>query len=452
MNVVIVGAGSIGRYTAALLSKEKHHVILIDKDPKKLENLNEISIVTRVGDATDWLLLDNLLELSPDLFVAVTDDDETNLVACEIAKNLGYPKTVVRIRHNKYLNRTRLDFGRIFNIDYFLNPELLVANEISKFTEAGEALRVESFAHGALQLRTLVVPSKWKKKDKKIADLQIPEDIIIGLIRRKIDSSKENSYQIIFPHGNDHILPLDEITILGETEAIGKAYEFLGISSSSIKSALIIGGSLVGVNLAKLLEGRGIPCRIIEKDYNKCIQLAEILPRTTILNHDASDFQFLQQEQVERADISVSCTRRDEINILTSLLAKQAGCKNVVVEISNFSYQNIIENLGINHTVSPQVVAATHILSIALSETVSTIISLYDGEAELLEIKVSMTSKITGVPISELGKILPKDFLIGVIQNRGRIMIANGTRIISPGDTVIVISSPKHLSALQAIF
>ena len=123
MSIVIVGAGDVGLYLAQILSKEEHNIILIDKDSKKLQQAsNLLDVATRTGSGTDWQLLDDLLELSPTLFIALTDDDETNLVACSIAKNLGYPRTIARVHDNRYLNRTRLDFSRIFEVDYFISP------------------------------------------------------------------------------------------------------------------------------------------------------------------------------------------------------------------------------------------------------------------------------------------------------------------------------------------
>lgn len=148
----------------------------------------------------------------------------------------------------------------------------------------------------------------------------------------------------------------------------------------------------------------------------------------------------------------MACTRKDETNLLTGLLAQQAGCQDVVVMLSNTSYVPLLSQLGLNFSVSPRISAAHHILSQVLSGKVTSLISLYENQAEILEIEVSLNSRIVGIPLSELGQLLPKDFLIAVIQNRGRIMIAHGNRIISPGDTVIVITSPQHVQELEKVF
>ncbi|ADI39194.1 trk system potassium uptake protein trkA homolog 1 [Waddlia chondrophila 2032/99] len=454
MNIVILGAGGVGRYIAQVLSKEEHNVILIDPNEKKLEKASwEMDVAIRQGSGTDWQLLDDLLDLSPDFLIALTSQDEVNLTACAIAKHLGYPRTIARVRDNRYLNRTRLDFSHIFEVDYFIGPELLVANDILKYMVSPGSLAVENFAHGAVQLRTLAIPEKWRKSDVPLQHLTLPKGVIIGLIRRDIpDAEEKGAKEVIFPHGQDVIKPGDEVTFIGETEAISELHRFLGIKQQRISSVVIIGGSLTGLNLARLLEGREVDVRLIEKDYDRCRYLAEKLPNTTIMNHQLNDIDYFKSEKIGTAEVFVACTESDEMNMIAALLGKEVGCDDVVVTLSNTNYAPIANQLGINHALSPRISTADHILSHILGGTVTSLVSFYDNQAEILEINVSMESKLVGIPLSELGSLLPKDFLIAMIQNRGRIMVANGNRIISPGDTVIVITSPKHIPELEKIF
>ncbi|MEM1283025.1 MAG: Trk system potassium transporter TrkA [Chlamydiota bacterium] len=457
MNIVIIGAGELGRYIATLLSKEEHNIILIDKDPAKIESVGQtIDVAVRCGCGTDWQLLDELFELSPDLVIAVTDDDETNLVACSIAKNLGYPHTIARIHNDIYLNRTRLDFGRIFDVDYFIGPELLVANEILKYLMTPGSLMVENFAHGAVQLRTLEVPEKWRKSHLTLSKLQLPSGIMIGLIERETKEKHggipTGKREVIFPHGDDVLYPKDEVTFIGERNAISEIHQYFGASYKPIRSVVVLGGTSTAVNLAKLLETRNVSVTIIEKDYDVCCYLSDKLPHCIVVNHDGTDIEFLRSEKVGMNDIFVGCTNSDETNMMSAILSKEVGCETAVVSLNNASYAPFAAQLGINHTVSPRICAANHILSQILSGTVRSLVSLYENKAEIIEINVSMESSIVGIPLSELGPLLPSDFLIAMIQNRGRIMIANGNRIISAGDTVIIITDPKHVNELEQIF
>lgn len=449
MNVVIVGAGDMGRYIAGMLSKEQHNVVLIDINARKLEIASStIDLAVRLGSGSDWQLLDELLDLSPHVLVALTGDDEENLVACSIAKHLGYPRTVARVRDSRFLNSSRLDFSNVFSVDYFISPELLVASDIVKYMISPGSVAIEHFVHGAVQLRTMVIPAKWKKGERPLRELGLPQDIMVGLIRR----ADKLGFRVIFPHGEDFLLPGDEVTFIGESEAISELHRFFGIPQRIIKSVVIVGGSLTAINLAKLLVQREIDVRIIDKDYDKCVFLSEKLPQCAILHHNATDLEFFNAEKIGNADLLISCTRDDETNVLTACLGKEAGCNEAVAILTNLSYLPLVGRLGINYAVSPRICAANHILSQIFSETVTSLISLYDNQAEIMEINVSMDSEIVGIPLSELGSFLPQDFLIAVIQNRGRVMIANGNRIISPGDTVIVITSPKHVADIQKLF
>ncbi|MGA8164906.1 MAG: Trk system potassium transporter TrkA [Waddliaceae bacterium] len=457
MNIIIVGAGGIGRYIASVLSKEQHNVILIDRSRKQLEKAAwNIDVATRRGSGTDWQLLDDLLELSPDFLIALTNSDETNLASCSIGKHLGYPRTIARVRDSRFLNRTRLDFANIFEVDYFIGPELLVANDILKYIISPGSLAVESFAHGAVQLRTVAIPIQWRKEHIPLVDLDLPQGVIVGLIRREAKEKQEEGQaaapKIIFPHGNTTILPTDEVTFIGETQAISELHHFIGVQKKPMRSVVIVGGSLTGLNLAKLLEQSNIDVRLIEKDYDRCRLLAEQLPNSTVMNHDGTDIDFFRAEKIGTAEVLVACTDSDEVNLVAALLGKEVGCKDVIVMIANTSFAPLCAKLGISHTVSPRISASNHILSQLLSGTVTSLVAFYENQAEIMEVNVSMDSRVVGIPLSELGPLLPKDFLIAMIQNRGRIMIAHGNRIISPGDTVIVIASPRHIPEMEEIF
>lgn len=451
MNIVIIGAGGMGRHVASILSSERLNVILVDPDPKQLEVAGwTIDVATHQGSGTDWELMEDLLDLSPDALVALTDSDETNLVACALAKHLGYPKTIARIGDYRYLNQTRLDFGQIFTVDHFVGPELLSAHEILKYVASSGSLMVHNFAQGAVQMRTLAIPKKWKQSDVMLMNLNLPKEVIVGLIYRDKDSTGEK--EILFPHGRDVILAGDEVTFIGETEAIADLHRFFGIKQRHARSAVLVGGSTVGFNLARLLTLREVEVKLIEKDRERCMFLAEKLPDCTIIHHDGTDADFLRSEKIDDTDLFVACTSTDEVNLVSALLAKELGCEDVIAVMSNQSYHPVAAHFGINHVVSPRITAADQVLSQILSGTVTSLISFYENEAEVMEIRISSHSKVVGIPLTELGPLLPRDFLIAMIQNRGRIMVANGEKIISPGDTVVVITHPRHIADIKKIF
>lgn len=454
MNIVIVGAGSIGYAIAHLLAGENHDVVLVDRDRHRLERVGQdLDVATRLGSGTDWKLLEELSEREPELIVSLTNDDEANLVCCSIAKELGYQTTIARIQEPNYLNRTRIDFSRLFSVDHFISPDLLVAQDIYKYVMSLASVSMEMFAHRAVQMRTMQIPKKWKQGDKNLAELDLPKGVMVSLIRRSLHGSKGKGHEeIIFPHGNDHILPGDEVTFIGKSDSMHELHNFIGIAQPEIRAATIVGGSLMGWNLAKILEARGIAVRLIERDYDRCCELAEALPRCAIVHHDGTDLTFLHSEKMDKDELLIGATRHDETNILAGLIGRKAGCERVIASISDTSIAPLLQDLGITHTVSARTSTANRVLSIARAKSVIATYSLYENRAKIVEMKVTPDSNIVGIPLAELGPYLPQDFLIAVIQNRGRVMIANGSRTLSPGDTVIVITTPARANELHKIF
>ena len=262
---------------------------------------------------TDAQLLEDLLEHTPYFFIAVSSNDETNLIACSIAKNLGYPKTIARIRQKSYLQRSRLDFSRLFFVDYFIGTELLVAHDIAKEILHPGNRAVETFAHGTVQMRTITIPSSWRYGEKKIAELSLPHNLLVGLIHRKLGN------KLIFPHGDDAIFSEDEVTLIGETKIMLRLQKIFGVAHPNVKSVVIVGGSSIALHTCQILQEQNVHVKIVEADAAKCRLLAEQLPHATILNHEMTDMEFFRAEKMDSADAIVTCTSSHETNILVAL-------------------------------------------------------------------------------------------------------------------------------------
>lgn len=448
MNIVIIGAGEIGLHVATMLSKQKENVILIDKNRDKLAVAStKLDIATKIGSGTDWELLDDLLEMKPDLLLALTDSDEVNLVACNLAKHLGYPLTVCRVKDNRFLNRSRLDFARLFNADYFISPELLVAYEMYKYLLNFHSLFFENLSQGALQVRTITMPETWSDSGKKLKHLHLPSGVMIALIHRF--SSGEST--LIFPHGDDHISPGDEVTFIGKQGPIANIHNFFGLQLDSLGSVVILGGSEIGMHLAKILAGSDIDFRIIDKDLKKCEELATKFPKYSVLHHDGTDFDFLLSEKLGYAEYLFVCTHHDETNVLSALVAKKAGCQHVIVVLSDHRFIPLLNQLGIVHVISPQAATAQRIASLATTHTINELITLHN-EAQIVELTVSMNCQIVGIPLADAAPLFPKECLLVTIQSRGHINVAKGDSVICPGDTVTIICRISAVNTLRAIF
>ena len=450
MNIVILGAGNIGSYLASVLSEEGHDVIIVDKDYKALERVSMASdVATRVGSGTDWRLLEEIKDFSPDFFIAVSSDDETNLASCAVAKNLGYPKTIARVRGSGFLDNRRLDFQKLFFVDHILGTERIIAEDIFKCILNPGNLAVENFAHGAVQMRTIVIPDNYAERGKSLAQAHLNDDLLIGLIRRKIEGEKKT---IIFPKGQDLLLPGDEATVVGKSAIMDDLHHIFGIAKKPIDSAVVIGGSGVAMHLVQRLLEHKIKVKIIEQDEAKCEHLAHLFPSAVILNHDGTDFHFLKEESVEASDIFIACTHSHETNVLTAILGKQAGCKEVIALVSDESVIPLLQRLDISYALSERESITRRIQLILHDETFISWASLYDNQANIMEVKISSESSLVGMPISDLSAALPKNLLIAMIKNQNGIIIPKGSNVLAPGDTAIVICGPESIEEMEKIF
>ncbi len=453
MNIIILGAGELGNYVAVKLAEEDYNVTLIDRDAHSLAKAASIGdVATHEGHGADWELFEELLELEPDAFFALSGEDATNLVACSLAKNLGYPLTVARLQQSDYSSSGRLDFSRLFYVDHFLNPDLLVAQSLYNTLVNRDFITVENLAHGSIQLRTIVIPSKWKHAEIKLKDLKLPRRVMIGLIYRGKHSSDERQTKLIFPHGEDCLKPHDEVTFVGDTRAILNLHQYIGMTIHPLKEVVIIGASPAAFHLVEILLEAGIKVKVIEREAAVCERLVDRYPQAVVINQDATKIDHLRAERIDRADACVICTAEDDVNLLVAILAKEVGCEDVIVGISDSSYIPVVERLGLMHVLSSRGIANNRLRTILKQENVASMVSLYENRAQVLEIKVSAGSPLIGIPISELGPKFPRDFLISAIHNQGKVTIADGRQTFSPGDTVVAICNPRLARDIARFF
>ena len=457
MHIVIIGAGDIGRHVARVFSQAGHGVILIDHDPLKLEKASRhLDIATRLASGTDWEVLEEYLEYRPDFFIAVTGDDETNLVGCSLAKHLGYPQTIARIRARPYFLQSRLNIDWIFCVDHLIGPEKLTAQAIENLILIPDTQPTHNFANGSIQCRTLKIPNSWKKEAVPIKEVEenlLPKGISIALIAQTGETKEMRSpSQLHFPSKKSVLKAGDEVTFIGNSISMRELPKAFGIPSRQIESAVIVGASLVALHLISQLLEHEVHIRLIEHDFEKCRRVAEKFPTITVIYRDGTDFDLLRSEKIEDADVFVACTRSDQTNFLAASLAKEIGCQKVIVSLSDTSFFPLMGRLGIDYATSSQVQAADKILSISREKMINSMVSMYQNQAEIMEVKVSTSAKVTGIPMHLLKGALPSDFLIPVIQSRGKILKADSSCVISPKDTVMIVSRPDHIEEIKELF
>ena len=447
MKIVILGAGGSGCYAAAALANAQHDVTLIDHDPKALDLVNrETDVATMLAVMPNVAVLAGFLEAKPDLFCALTGDDETNLVSCSIAKKLGFPKTAARVKSHEYLRSDHLHIGPLFQVDHLIGAEMLSAQDLFKLLAHSTDAAFRHFANGSVLMRSIVIPEQWTQGNVAIHGLRLPVGLIVGLIRRK----KADEEQILYPHGADTIIAGDEVTLIGDSNRMNELHEIFQISEQRIQSVILVGGSIVALHLAQLLLQQRISVKIIEKNKEKSQLLADLLPRATIIHRNGLDPLLWKEENVTSCDAIVLTTHNDGDNYLISALALQLGCPKAISLVSDPAYLPLFEKIGIITAPSERVNMTDRLLAILHETSFRCVVSLSHESAKIIELKVSPTSKVLGVPLSKLR--LPKDLLIAVIENHGKVMIGHGESILCPEDTVIAICSNSGLEQLHQLF
>ncbi|HSW72729.1 MAG TPA: Trk system potassium transporter TrkA [Chlamydiales bacterium] len=443
MHIVILGAGDLGTYAAKRLAKESHDVVIIDQDEKKIQTITqEIDAATLVGKASDWKLFQELMK-EDSLFLALTGSDEVNLSACHIAKNLGYQKTICRLIEPTYLDRLSIDLGKLFSVDHFVCAEAVVANELLSMLLHPSDLFSHTFAHGSILMRTLKVPIDWKKETVPLSKLGLPRELLLGLIKR--------GNEVIFPHGQDVIMPEDEITMVGASYHFHHLHEIFPVPKKKPSSVTVTGDTKTSLHLCHFLQKKNISFKIIEHEEKTCEKLAAIFPKATVLNHNEKDLDFLLSEK-GKGNVFISLRDKDEENLLLSALAKEADYEKVAVLLTDNTLAPILQKMGISYVFSEKVSFFDKVLALISPSNVMEIASLADGKASVIEIKVSPRSELIGIPLANLSSSLPQDLIIAVVENKGKVKLGKGDISLSENDTVVLLASSEKIHEIKDLF
>ena len=459
MKIVIVGAGKVGSMMAAELRREEHDIVVIDQNQTVLGSIrDQLDVATVVGNG---MVLDvqNEAEVpSSDLFIATTQNDEINLMCCVVAKHLGCKHTVARIRNPEYDHQTEF-LQKNLGISLIINPEKTAAREISRMLQLPSVMRRESFSGGRISLVEFKVP------ENSILDNNSLEKLSGIIETRALICTIERDGQIIIPTGKSVLKAGDKITATASSAELAKLISAIGLAKKRIKDVIIIGGGRLAVYLADFLIAARIDVKIIEKSADRCLHLSERLPKATIINGDGTDQKLLLEEGIESTDAVVTLTGIDEENLLVSMLANSLNVPKTVTKINHVEYSAVLASVGIDTIVSPKVLTADVIVryvravsatgsgSVHLAEQTGTLETLYrivDGKAEALGFTVPADAKYAGKTLAEL-QFKPSIIVAGIIHH-GNVIIPKGSDVMSPGDSVVIITAGKTVASLSEIF
>jgi trk system potassium uptake protein TrkA len=456
MKVIIVGAGEVGFHIAQKLASEQKDVVVIDREPSALKRVFEYLDVQCIeGSGSNPFVLKKAGVSSADVMLAVTDSDETNIIASFFTNSLAPNITkLVRIRNADYirfqedlrldrlergeksLTASGLDFGRV------INPDEEVVKSIERLINYPQAEEVNEFADGRVKL-VGVRAVQGRLIDKKLMEVRDVVGYELGFVIAAIIRGDKT----IIPSGEDVIRENDVVYFVCEEKDIHKIMRFFGYKYKPVNHMLIIGGGTIARLLAFRYEKHGPHVKIIEKSPQRCERLAKDLDRAVILEGDGTDQELLQEENVEGMDLVISLTGDEETNILTSLLAKKLGAGKAITRIDKYAYFPLVRAIGIENMVSARRSAVNTILKFMRKGKVITATSISGDEAEALEAVAQENSGIVGKSIMDLN--LPKGTLLLTIMRNGELIFPTGASIIKPQDRIVILSSRKNIEKVE---
>lgn len=453
MKIIIVGAGNVGASLAEILTTEANDITLIDVDGTRLRELQErldLSTVEGRGSHPDVLVRAGIEDA--DMLVAVTDSDEINMMACQVAFSLfRTPKKIARVRAASYVSdkyRGRLFSDTSLPVDVLITPEQVVTDYIHRLLERPGALQVLDFANGALQLVAVRAYQGGPLVGQELRSLRehMPRvDARVAAIFRRD--------RPIVPEGSTVIEADDEVFFIAARKNIRSVMGELQRLENPYKRILIAGGGNIGFRLARAIE-RDYSVKMIEYSAARCIHLSERLDRTVVLNGSAADQNLLLEENIDKTDVFLALTNDDEINIMASLLAKRLGARKVMTLISNPVYADLVQGGDIDVAISPRQVTTGMLLTHVRRGDTANVHSLRRGAAEALEIVVHgdvSSSKVVGRAIEEIKS--PPGATLAALVREGEVVIAHHDTVIESGDHVIVfVVDKKRVPEIEKLF
>ena len=449
MRIVIIGCGKVGTSIARELNAENHDISVVDNDRKAVARLSETLDVLGVeGNGATYEVLAEAGAETADLVIAATARDEVNLYACLMARAAGVPHTIARVRSPEYTD----DLYRVkdqLRLSMSINPELTEAIEISRLLRFSGALEIDSFAKGAVELIKVLVPEKSPVSGKRISQI----DTLGGRIRV---CTVERANEVYIANGDTEIKAGDKVTVVAKPEIATRFFKKSGINIGRSKDVFLLGGGKVSFYLAQRLLKAGANVRIIERNLERCQELAEALHDAMIIHGDCMDQELLLSEGIERADGVAALMDYDEENILISLYIKEVSKAKIITKINNESFDNIIGNLGLECVINPKTLTGEYIaryiraMQNSLGSNVETLYRLHEDRVEALEFRAKQSSNVIDTPLSGLN--LKDDLQIICINRNGKIILPQGGDSIKAGDSVVVITKHKGLSDLNDIW
>ena len=449
MRIIIVGCGKVGTTLAEQLNRENHDITLIDCDSEALQSISDSTDVMSVtGNGAVYQVQMEAGIKEADLLIATTNSDELNMLCCLIAKKAGNCHTIARIRNPEYsaeINYIREEL----NLSLAINPELAAAREIARLLRFPNAIKIELFAKGRIELLKFMIP-----KDS-ILDRMKVMDVVSRLKSNVLICAVERGDDVVIPDGNFEMRGGDKISFIAPHADCADFFRKAGIENNTVNSAMFVGGGKLTVYLAKALADTKIKIKIIEQDEERCRILSELLPHAMIIHGDGSDQKLLLEEGIRQTEAFASLTGFDEENILLSLYAASQSRAKLITKVNKIAFENVINALNLGSVIYPKMLTADIILQYvramqnSMGSNIETLYKIVADKAEALEFRVRGDSPVLGIPLERLRT--RNNLLVACINRNGRIIMPRGKDTLEAGDTVIIVTTHTGLNDLKDI-
>ncbi|MCI9506401.1 MAG: Trk system potassium transporter TrkA [Oscillospiraceae bacterium] len=451
MKIIIIGNGKVGFTLAKQLSGEDHDLVLIDHNAEALRVADStLDIMCLDGSGASIQILRTAGVREAELVVAVTGSDELNIVCCLIAKKLGARHTVARIRSPEYFREANL-LKREIGLNMIINPEYAAAQEISRLLRVPSAFSVETFARGLVEMIGFPIQES---------------DGLAGLSLFEYNKRNPNNRGVLMcaairgdevyvPNGRFVPQVGDKAYVIGSQQEIVQFFQNLGRDSGRLRQITVLGGSRIATYLTWAVEKVGIKVRIVEQSGEKCLALAEKLPKALIIQGDGTSSELIDEEDLLDTDAFIALTNRDEENLLMAMTAQRHGVKKVIAKMTRPNYIEMIREFGVDSVISPKDITANQIsayvraMARSQGSAVENLYKLLGGAIEAVEFTATETTRFLDTPLKDLR--LKPGMLVAAIAREGKTIIPDGSTSIHAGDKVIVMAKSLFLQDLDEI-
>ena len=445
MKIIIAGAGAVGFHLARLMSKEAQDIVIIDTNKERLQVVeNNLDVITIKGDASSLSTLEEADVQSSDLLIAVTQSETTNFTIAVLGKRLGAKKSIARITNTNILNyKSKIDLDSL-GVDAYVSTEELAADEIKRLVRDSSFTDSFDFEGGKLRLLGIHLD-----KHSKIIDQTIMETASWNPKMNFMPVAIKRDEETLIPRGDTVLKKGDHVYFVSQEGGEDEVINLIGKKKIDIKNIMILGGGRIGRKACDFLSDH-YKIKLVEKDKDKCYELADALPRAMIINGDGTNVSLLEEEGIDSMDAFIAVTGNSETNIMSCLVAKKQGVKKTIALVENMDYIHLSQEIGIDTMINKKLLAVSNIFKYLRKGKVISIANLHGVDAEILEFEVNFGSKITEHPIRELD--FPKAAIIAGVVRDNKGYMTMGDFQFQPHDRVVVFAMPQAIHKVESFF